>query len=314
LKGRLINARAVQLGYVSGGKKQEGNVCGWLSPHGFHGVANRVDKQIADYIKYHTDNSFPEPIFQTELISFLKHQAITFDVENGKTFKVLIAQPKTPKGVFVMFRDFSGVLNIMESSDGPIMLWNKTLVARCMDRLAKQGYVVVLVDSINSQRMSWEDRASIGYIKSIKPLFSYLKREFEAPIWSVGHGPGGFTAINTAIHLTDVEALILISPIDRSKDDQTDLKNAFLDLELDQVRVPTFIVAHTKDSSGMSGQRAAKTIHRALVNSPHVTVEVLSRGNPNSRLGSKWRKIPHFFVGRSDIVVESIVNFTDLNL
>ena len=314
LKDRFTHAKEVRVGFFSGGKKQEGSVCGWLSPHGFYGVEDRVDKQIAEYIKAKTDSAYTEPIFQSELVSFLKHKAVTFEPEEGKQFKILIAEPETPKGVFVMFRDYRGILKIMESSDGPIMLWNKTLVARAMDRLAKQGYVVVLVDSINYERMNWEYRASWDYLKSIEPMFRYLKQEFNLPIWSVGHGPGGFSAINAAINIPQIEALILISPIDRSKGKDTVLKNAFLDLELNKVRAPTLIIAHTKDSSGISGQRAAKSIQKALTNSPSVTVEVLSKGRPNSRLGSKWKNLPHFFVGRSDIVVESIVNYADMNL
>lgn len=314
LKDRLTHAEEVRVGFFSGGKKQEGSVCGWLSPHGFYGVEDRVDKQIAEYIKAKTDSSYTEPIFQSELISFLKHKSVTFEPGNGKQFKILIAEPETPKGVFVMFRDYSGVLKIMESSDGPIMLWNKTLVGRAMDRLAKQGYVVVLVDSINYERMNWEYRASRDYLNSIEPMFRYLKQEFNIPIWTVGHGPGGFSAINAAINIPQIEALILISPIDRSKGEDTALKNGFLDLELYKVRVPTLIIAHTKDSSGISGQRAAKNIQKALINSPSVTIKVLSKGRPNSRLGSKWKKLPHFFVGRSDIVVESIVNYADMNL
>ena len=314
LKDRLVNAEEVRLGFFSGGNKQEGSVCGWLSPHGFYGIDDRVDKQVANYIKSKTDSAYPEPIFQSELISFLEHRAVTFNPEEGKQFKILIAEPETPKGVFVMFRDVYGVLKIMESSDGPIMLWNKALVARAMDRLAKQGYVVVLVDAINYQRMSWEDGASEAYLHAIEPMFTFLKQEFNLPVWSVGHGPGGFAAINAAIHLPEVEALILISPIDRSKDKAASLKHGYLDLGLEEVKVPTLLIAHTKDSSGISGTRAAKNIRKALSNSPHVTIEVLSKGRPNSRLGSKWAKIPHFFVGRSDIVVESIVNYAEMNL
>jgi len=314
LKDRFVNATEVRLAYFSGGKKQEGSVCGWLSPHGFYGVDDRVDKQVADYIKSKTDSTFPEPVFQSELISFLKHRAVTFNPEEGKQFNILIAEPEAPKGIFVMFRDVYGVLKVMESSDGPIMLWNKALVARAMDRLAKQGYVVVLVDAINYQRMSWEDRAGEDYLHSIKPMFAYLKQEFNLPIWCVGHGPGGFAAINAAIHVPHVEALILISPIDRSKSNAASLNQGYLNLDLEKVRVPALIIAHTKDSSGISGARAAKNIRKALINSPDVTVEVLTKGKPNSGMGRKWKKLPHFFVGRSDIVVESMVHYADMNL
>ena len=71
---------------------------------------------------------------------------------------------------------------------------------------------------------------------------------------------------------------------------------------------------HTKDASGISGRRAAKSIRKALTNSPSVTIARLSKGRPNSCLGSKWKKLSHFFIGRSDIVVESIVNYADMNL
>lgn len=314
LKDRLTNAKEVRIGYFSGGNKQEGSDCGWLSPHGFYGIDERVDKQVTNYIKAKIDSACPEPLFQSDLISFLSHKSVTFEQVPGKKVKILIAAPNTPKGVFVMFRDMGGTLNIMDTNDGPIMQWDKALVARCMDRLAKQGYVVVLVDSINAKRMSWEDRSSSDYLQSIEPVFTYLKQEYDIPIWCVGHGPGGFSAINATIHLPQIEALVLICPLDRSRDIDTALKKAYLDLELEEIRVPTLIVAHTKDSSGISGPRAAKSVEKALINSPKVIVSILSQGKPNSRLASKWAKFPHAFVGRSDIVVESVVNFADMNL
>lgn len=314
LKEKLVNAKEVQVAYFTGGKKQKGSDCGWFSPHGFYGIEERVDKQIAQYIKSRHDPTYKAPAFQSEYLSLLTHSAHTFEDGNGSWVKMVLARPKTPRGVFVMFRDMGGVLNIFETDEGPIMQWKLTLVSRCMDRLAKQGYAVALVGAVNAKGHGWEERSSADYLKKIEPAVAFLEKEFGLPIWSVGHGPGGFSAINAAIHLPQVDALMLISPLDRAKDIPTDLSNGFLDLRLEKIDVPTLIIAHTKDSSGMSGRRAAKRVKAALVNSPLVSVAILSEGRPNSRLGSKWKKLPHFFVGRSDIVVESMVDFTEMHL
>jgi pimeloyl-ACP methyl ester carboxylesterase len=314
LKDKLVIADEVQVAYFTGGKKQKGSDCGWFSPHSFYGIEERVDKQIAQYIKSKHDPAYSTPAFQSEYLSLLTHSAHTFEDGNGNWVKMVLARPKAPRGVFVMFRDMGGVLNIFETDEGPIMQWKLTLVSRCMDRLAKQGYAVALVGAVNAKGHSWEERSSAGYLKKVEPVFAFLENEFDLPIWCVGHGPGGFSAINATLHLPQVDALMLISPLDRAKDVPTQLSNGFLDLNLEKIDVPTYIIAHTKDSSGMSGRRAAERVAAALVNSPLVSVDILSEGRPNSRLGSRWKKLPHFFVGRSDIVVESMVDFTEMNL
>ncbi|MEE4260878.1 MAG: hypothetical protein V2I62_14025 [Bacteroidales bacterium] len=314
LKEKLINAKDTQVAYFTGGKKQKGSECGWYSPHGFYGIEERVDKQIAQFIKSKTDSAYPAPNFRSDYLSMLNHRSFNIENEKGQVVKIIVASPELPRGVFVMFRNGDGRLNIYETDDGPEIGYKFVLVSRCMDRLAKQGFAVAVVSSINEDRLRWHERSTQEYLKAIEPVFSFLKQEYNLPIWAVGNADGGFSAINAALHLPQVEALMLISPIDRSKIKSAKLPNGYKDLDLQAVRMPTLIIAHTKDSSGISGPRAAKNIASELVNSPLVTVDIFSEGKPNSSIGKKWGKIPHSFVGRSDIVVQSIVNFTELNL
>ena len=314
LQEKLINANETQVAYFSGGKKQKGSECGWYSPHGFYGIEERVDKQIAQFIKSKSDPTYPVPKLHSDYLSMLNHKSFDIKNKDGKVVKIIVASPDSPRGVFVMFRNGGGRLNIYETDDGPKIGWKYILVSRSMDRLAKQGYAVAVVSSINEKPLSWEERSSQEYLKAIEPVFSFLKQEFNLPIWTVGNADGGFSAINVALNLSQVEALILISPLDRSKDKSTKLPNAFRDLNLKSVRIPTLLIAHTKDSSGISGPRAAKNIKSEMVNSTIVKVDIFSEGKPNTHIGKKWGKIPHAFVGRSDIVVQSIVDFTEFNL
>lgn len=317
LRTKLINAPEVQLGYFSGGKEQKGGSCEWFSPHGFYGIEEQVDKQITKYIKSTVDKKYKKPIFQSEYLAVLNHESVTFEETKGKKIKIMIAKPQTPKGIFVMFCNYAGTLKIVESVDGPIILRAVTTVSRCMDRLAKLGYVVVLVDSINSEWLTCSQRVSSDYLTMIKPVFTYLKNQFDLPIWCVGHGAGCFSAVNAALNLPQIEALFLISPIISSKDDTFsendtfNIENGLLDMDLAGIQIPAFVIAHTKDHSGISGPRAAKKIHKKLVNSPLAMFKIMSEGRPNKQ---EYGKIPHYFRGRADLLVKCIAEFAELNL
>ena len=139
-----------------------------------------------------------------------------------------------------------------------------------------------------------------------------LKKETGLPIWVLGISRSTLSAMHAAINIEDdISGLVLLSSITNipTGSGATNLTN----LNLDQVSIPTLVIAHKKDSCQGTPPRGATEILGSLKKSPNAMVKFF-QGGFESGYNPCLPGTYHTFNGIQDKVAKLIAEFIKNNI
>lgn len=147
-------------------------------------------------------------------------------------------------------------------------------------------------------------RASKEHAQDIDAVVRYLKGRADVPVWLVGTSRGTESAANAATRVSGVAGLVLTSSITQPNKHGTGV----LVMKLEDIQVPTLIVAHQDDECEHTPPADAVRIVERLVSSPRVELKMLRGGKPPKSTACE-ALAAHGFFGIEQEAVDTIVQF-----
>jgi predicted alpha/beta-hydrolase family hydrolase len=238
-----------------------------------------------------------------------KEVLATLSTRSGVEQKYLLNETPNAAASVILFAGGKGVLKLSKSIFGiGIDRKENSFLIRTRKDFARQGFTVAVVDAPSDRQgeggMLGDFRTSRDHVADIDAVIADLRQRANAPVWLIGTGRGTESAAYVAIHSQQKpDGLVLIS--------STSVPNkkgvAVTELALDQITIPTFIVAHKQDGCTVTPASGTKEINAGLTNSPRVEVAFFDggreRGNPCKS------ESYHGFLGIDGKVVERIAAF-----
>jgi hypothetical protein len=135
------------------------------------------------------------------------------------------------------------------------------------------------------------------------------------PVWAVGTSTGTWSAAWNAIAADNIDGLVLTSTITKPRPHwklaQTH-PDGVASLPLDEVLVPTLILAHAEDTCDTTPPDGVSKLRDRLTNAQPVEVVMLKGGeaNPSEACEAMSR---HGFLGVEDEAIGAIVKFITAN-
>jgi len=158
---------------------------------------------------------------------------------------------------------------------------------------------------------------SSQHAKELEHVISYLRQSEDLPVWLVGISMGSFSAVNTAIQAKDdIQGLVLLSALTRSRSGGAlarSAPNGILDIDLDEIVVPTLLIAHRDDECYDTPASGIPEIQARLTNAPEVVVQYFTGGKKLSKSNPCGTRAPHTFYGIDENVVAVIADFIKLH-
>lgn len=230
----------------------------------------------------------------------------------------ILIKPDNPVAAVILLEGGMGILKLGSVSGKPKVGWGNGFLTRTRDKFAKSGLMVALVDKPSDrQKVFPRFRISSEHAQDLKAVIAQLKSEADVPIWLVGMSLGTFSAPNGAIRLKEeVDGLVLVSSVTLYKKKYKEFykthPNGILNMDLDQITVPTLIVHHRDDKCWGSPPSGAQKVKETLQNSNQAEIMYFSGGKrPDSgKLGKPCKPLSaHGYYGIEGEVVSAIANF-----
>ena len=156
--------------------------------------------------------------------------------------------------------------------------------------------------------MSPEFRESPAHLADIDVVLTFLKKEFDLPVWLIGISMGSRSAAHYAIQRPGkIDGVVLLSS-------STHLRRgrSVLEFGLQRITVPVLAIAHRDDLCRGTPPEGAKMIANASTLSPNATVKFF-RGGQNVGPRPCGTSTHHTFYGIEDEVVSAIAAFIGNN-
>ncbi len=240
------------------------------------------------------------PVAQEELV--------TLEPRPGVSQKFLLTKPDNPVASAILFAGGHGALNVSHHSGQTQFGWGmKNFLVRTRKDFAKHGLVIATVDAPSDRKhgMYYGFRNSAQHVTDIETVIAYLKKSAGVPVWLIGTSRGTESAAYVAIHSKEeIGGLVLTSSMTEwNKKGQT-----VTSMALDQIKVPTLVVAHKDDECRFTPAAGAEKIAERLVNSPKVEVKYFRGGYMPESKPCKALSA-HGFFGIESRVVAAIADF-----
>ena len=225
------------------------------------------------------------------------------------TLKLLVLPAEKPVASVVLFAGGHGALRLEGSAKEPSIGWGKgNFLVRTREDFARAGLLVAVVDAPSdrsgSMGMLGGFRASADHARDVEQVVAYLKQRANVPVWLVGTSRGTESAANAAIRASGVAGLVLTSTLSRPNKQGVEV----LAMKLEDIRVPTLIVAHQDDDCEHTPPADAERIAKRLANAPRVEVKMLRGGKPPKSTPCE-AYAAHGFFGIEQEAVDTIVQF-----
>ncbi len=258
------------------------------------------------------------PAVEEELVTLetrpFVSQLVTLKTRPRASQRFLLIKPGNPVASAILFAGGHGDLNLTHQSGQLDIVWGKNnFLVRTRKDFAKHGFVVAVVDTPSDHKglgMLYGFRSSAKHVKDIEEVIAYLKKSTGLPVWLIGTSRGTESAAYIAIHSReDIGGVVLTS----SMTVLNEKGEAVNHMALDQIRMPTLVVAHKDDACHVTPPWGAEWIAKRLVNSPKVTVKYF-RGGDSPRSRPCGALSAHGFLGIESEVVAAIADFIKSNL
>jgi dienelactone hydrolase len=245
----------------------------------------------------------------------VSEELVTLTPRAGVTQKLVLIAPENPVAAVVLLEGGPGKIEAGGSPNNPSVKADKGFLARNRNNFASYGLTVALVDAssdVPSKGMNPMIRISAQHAQDLEHVIQHLRQTQGLPVWVVGVSMGGFSAVNAAIQVGDnIQGLVLLSVLTQSRSGSAltrSVPNGILDMDLDQIQVPTFVVAHEDDACYDTPPSGASKIEDSLTNAQEVVVRIFS-GGKKARSDACGPAAPHTFYGLDDEVVAAIAAF-----
>ena len=243
----------------------------------------------------------------------VQEEIVTLETRPQVFQNFLLAKPDNPVASLILFPGGAGVLNASVHADQLHSRPGKNnFLVRTRKNFAEHGFVVAIVDAPPDRKdgMLYGFRNSAEHVKDIEAIIAYLKKSLGLPVWLIGTSRGTESATYVAIHSRKkIEGLVLTS----SMTVKNEKGETVTGMALDQIRMPTLVVAHYSDACHWTPPDGAKKIAKRLVNSPKVEVKYFSGGYSSSSRPC-GALTAHGYLGIEGKVVTAIADFVKTSL
>lgn len=225
------------------------------------------------------------------------------------TLKLLVLPVDKPIAAAILFAGGHGAIGLSGSAGAPSIGWGKNnFLVRTRGDFARAGLLVAVVDAPSDRSsntgMLGGFRASEEHAQDIEAVVRYLKGRADVPVWLVGTSRGTESAANAAIRMPGVAGLVLTSSLTQPNKKGVEV----LAMKLEDIRVPTLVVAHQDDECDHTPPADAPRLAKHLVNSPRVELKMLHGGKPAKSAPCEALSA-HGFFGIEQEAVDTIVQF-----
>jgi hypothetical protein len=224
---------------------------------------------------------------------------------DGVELPVLIREPKAgtpPVAVVVLLPGGGGRLGL---TDDGLAEGGDNFMVRTRARFAAVGLVAIVVDAPSDRSESLSEfRVSAESAEDMTRLAAWAGKRWSAPIWFLGTSRGTLSVGNAAARGVPMAGLVLTSSVTAGKKEKATL----LDVAIDRIAVPTFLLHHRHDGCDASPLRGAEKLRTALAHAPAVGWKVLDGGDEPTG-GPCTPRSHHGFLGLDADAVDAIVGF-----
>lgn len=204
-----------------------------------------------------------------------KSQLVTIPTRPGVTDDFVIVRPvdKAPVAIVILFVGGDGTMDL--KARGPDWIGGNFLL-RIRNRLAGHRMLVAVPDAPSDKLAGYGRtfRSSNEHAADIAAVIAYMRAQADLPVWLIGTSNGTISAVNGALlEKGGPDGLVLTSSITRRSKLTT---QTVLDFPLKNIRVPTLVVAHQRDSCVVSPAEGASEIKSRLTAAPKVEVKLFT--------------------------------------
>lgn len=219
---------------------------------------------------------------------------------SGENQRILFVQPASPHGAIVMLPGGAGHVGI--DVEGGLSHENN-FVVRTRALWRDQGYVVIIPDAFNGQKMRGL-RRSAAYAQVVTTLVNYAHEQTSGPVFLLGTSQGSIAAMNGAANLAApaLAGVVLTESVSRPGKKS---RETVFDPSPEQVTVPALIVANRTSKCHVAPAKDAPLIKAAMTRAVKVEILYVQGGelrssNPCSSMS------PHGYLGIEPEVVTKI--------
>lgn len=240
---------------------------------------------------------------------------VAIDTPRGVKQSFILIEPKEPRAILILFAGGHGALGLRSATD---MAWGKgNFLVRSRNRLAAQGFIVVVVDAPSDKRdgMNAVFRMSREHARDIEAVVAHVRKSAALPVWLVGTSMGTFSAAGVAILAKNIDGVVLTSTITRSKPQWNiagSHKDGVASMRLSSIISPVLIVSHVKDACDLTPAKDAAKLKARLIRSIKVEVALVEGGLP-PRSDACEAFSEHGFLGVEDQALSAIASFVRAN-
>jgi len=237
---------------------------------------------------------------------------IKLEPRDGIKQRFILVEPESKiKGIVILFAGGSGKLLLGKDKSK----WKKNnFLVRTRELFANKGYVVAVIDSPSKRKNGMKNgfRTSDEHIIDMEAVIKYLQSKYSnQKVWLIGTSRGTESVAHLAINLQNkIDGIIFTASVTNS------LKyrggTVILDMELEDIAVPTLIVSHKKDGCKVTPPKDSPDIIDMLNDKINKKLVYVTGGYEQSKNPCK-AKSHHGFLGIENNVVEIISNFIDEN-
>jgi predicted alpha/beta-hydrolase family hydrolase len=227
----------------------------------------------------------------------------------------ILIKPAHPAASVILFAGGHGALGLRSASS---MKWGaENFLVRTRGVFAGHNLMVAVVDAPSDQQQGMNAifRMSSSHADDIGAVAAYLKKQAAVPVWLVGTSTGTFSAAGGAIAAGGSDGLVLTSTVTHAMPGWAIAKNlpeGVASMALAQIKVPTLIVSHRRDTCETSPPAKAPKLKMRLSQASKVEIALLDGGKP-PQSGPCEAKAPHGYFGVEEEAVDTIAKFVSDN-
>jgi predicted esterase len=257
-------------------------------------------------------SSFKFETKELEVNGNYTEEVITLITRTGIKQRFILSKPSnSTKGIIILFTGGNGKLFLHQDEDQ----WKVgNFLVRSRGIFASNDYVIATIDSPSKRKNGMKDgfRTSPEHIKDIKAVIKYLKNKYpNQKVYLIGTSRGTESVAHLAINLKNkIDGIILTSTVTNSK--KYKRGTTVLDMNLDEITVPTLIVSHKNDGCKVTPSSQSPEIYNTLNEKVAKKLVYVSGGYEES-INLCKAKTHHGFLGIENDVVNLIITFIDQN-
>lgn len=222
---------------------------------------------------------------------------------NNVVIPTWLIVPEKPQASVILFAGGGGDIGI--SANG-IKKTNNFLI-RSRNLFADAGLAVAVVD-VPSDRTSLRDfRTGKKHAKDIQAVITYLRQQYDVPVWLVGTSRGTISAANGAARLQQdgPDGIVLTSTVNQQSNAGAD---SVYNTKLKKITQPVLLAHHKKDDCYVCPYREMKRVMKKLKNTSKM--ELLTYEDGDNLPGNPCKALTyHGFLGIEPRVVNDIVTW-----